>query len=66
MEAWFTSGACGGFIVAPAHFPEALDDFTRGVLPVLRARGLFRTEYRGSTLRDHLGLPVPVDRHACG
>ena len=66
MEAWFAGGACDGFVVAPAHFPEALDDFTRNVLPVLRARGLFRTEYRGSTLRDHLGLPVPVNRHARG
>ncbi len=66
MEAWFTGGACDGFIVAPAHFPEALDDFTRGVLPVLRARGLFRTEYRGPTLRDHLELPVPVNRYVRG
>lgn len=63
MEAWFTGGACDGFIVAPAHFPEALDDFTRGVLPLLQARGLFRMEYSGATLRDHLGLPVPANRH---
>ena len=66
MEAWFIGGACDGFIVAPAHFPEALDDFTSGVLPVLRARGLFRSEYHGPTLRDHLGLPVPVNRYARG
>lgn len=66
METWFSGGACDGFIVAPAHFPEALDDFTAGVLPVLRARGCFRTEYRGPTLRDHLGLPVPVNRHVRG
>jgi len=64
MQAWFTGGACDGFIVAPAHFPEALDDFIHGVLPVLQARGLFRTEYRGPTLRDHLGLPVPANRYA--
>ena len=66
MEEWFTGGACDGFVVAPAHFPEALDDFTRGVLPVLRERGLFRTEYSGPTLRDHLGLPVPANRHLLG
>lgn len=64
MEAWFAGGACDGFIVAPAHFPEALDDFTEGVLPVLRARGLFREAYSGTTLRDHLGLPVPANRYA--
>ena len=63
METWFTGGACDGFVVAPAHFPEALDDFTRDVLPVLQARGLFRTEYSGPTLRDHLGLPIPANRY---
>ena len=66
MEGWFRGGACDGFVVAPAHFPEALDDFTRGVIPVLRERGLFRTEYGGPTLRDHLGLPVPANRYRPG
>ena len=66
MESWFTGGACDGFVVAPAHFPEALDDFTDGVLPVLRKRGLFRTGYAGPTLRDHLGLPVPRNRYSTG
>ena len=64
MEEWFTGGACDGFVVAPAHFPEALDDFTSGVLPLLRARGLFREGYSGPTLRDHLGLPVARNRYA--
>ena len=63
MQTWFDRGACDGFIVAPAHFPAALDDFTRHVVPVLQRRGRFRTDYAGSTLRDHLGLPVPINRH---
>ncbi|MFD2427782.1 hypothetical protein ACFSUK_05275 [Sphingobium scionense] len=37
--------------------PGGLDDFTSRVVPELQRRGIFRTEYEGSTLRDHLGLP---------
>ncbi|EGH18211.1 NtaA/SnaA/SoxA family monooxygenase, partial [Pseudomonas savastanoi pv. glycinea str. race 4] len=33
-------------------------------MPVLQRRGLFRTEYSGNTLRENLGLEVPVNRHA--
>lgn len=63
MEEWFRGGACDGFILVPAHFPEAFDDFVHSVVPLLQARGLFRSEYRGRTLRAHLGLPVPENRH---
>ena len=63
MEEWFSTEACDGFIVAPAHFPQALDDFVDAVVPVLQERGSFRREYSGTTLRDHLGLPVPEYRH---
>ena len=65
MEAWFKTQACDGFIVVPAHFPEALDDFVDLVVPVLQERGLFRREYTGSTLREHFGLPEPRNRYAC-
>jgi hypothetical protein len=41
----------------PAYFPGAFDDFVNLVVPELQGRGLFRRDYRGSTLRDHLGLP---------
>ena len=64
MEEWFTTGACDGFMITPANFPSGLQDFTDLVLPLLQKRGLFRTEYEGKTLRDHLGLPVPVNRYA--
>ena len=63
MEEWFRGRACDGFILVPAHFPEAFDDFVRDVVPLLQARGLLRAGYGGRTLREHLGLPVPENRH---
>jgi N-acetyl-S-(2-succino)cysteine monooxygenase len=59
MEDWFRKEACDGFTVMPPYIPGALDDFCALVIPELQRRGLFRTEYEGSTLRDHLGLPKP-------
>ena len=41
--------------------PTGLDDFVELVIPELRRRGLFRREYEGTTLRDHLGLPRLVN-----
>jgi len=43
----------------PPWFPGAFDDFVKYVVPILQKRGLFRNEYAGRTLRDHLGLPRP-------
>jgi FMN-dependent oxidoreductase (nitrilotriacetate monooxygenase family) len=56
LEALFEAGAADGFIISPAFLPGAYDEFVEQVVPVLQARGLFRTEYEGTTLRDHLGL----------
>ncbi|MFH8337111.1 LLM class flavin-dependent oxidoreductase [Streptomyces sp. AM6-12] len=56
---WFESGAVDGFIVMPPSLPDGLDDFVDLVVPELRRRGLFRSAYEGSTLRDHLGLRRP-------
>ncbi len=64
MEAWFTQGGADGFNVMPPVLPGGLDDFITLVLPELRKRGLFRTEYEGRTLREHLGLAFPASRHA--
>lgn len=63
MEHWFRNGAADGFNVMPAWLPGSLTDFVDMVIPELQRRSLFRTEYEGATLRDHLGLPIPVGRH---
>lgn len=59
LEQWFESGAADGFIIIPPWLHAPLDAFTQQVVPILQKRGLFRTEYNGSTLREHLGLPRP-------
>ncbi len=51
-----TSGAADGFVISPAFLPETFDDFVDGVVPILQDKGLFRREYEGRTLRDHLGI----------
>jgi N-acetyl-S-(2-succino)cysteine monooxygenase len=59
LEEWFTAERADGFVVMPAYFPGAFDDFVDKVVPELQRRGLYRTEYTGATLRDHLGLERP-------
>jgi N-acetyl-S-(2-succino)cysteine monooxygenase len=59
FEEWFTAGRVDGFVVMPAYFPGAFDDFVDLVVPELQRRGLFRRDYAGATLRDHLGLARP-------
>jgi N-acetyl-S-(2-succino)cysteine monooxygenase len=56
FEDWFTGGLADGFIVMPAYFPGAFDDFVDKVVPELQRRGLFRKEYAGPTLRDHFAV----------
>ena len=48
--------ASDGFILAPHLTPSGIDEFADSVVPLLQERGVFRTEYQGTTLRDHLGL----------
>jgi len=59
LETWFTTGAADGFNVMPSHFPDGLTDFVDMVVPILQQRGLYRTEYEGTTLRDRMGLKRP-------
>lgn len=59
MERWFTSQAADGFMVVAPYLPGGFEAFTRGVVPILQERGLFRRAYEGATLRDHLGLARP-------
>ena len=62
IEDWFLDGAADGFNVMPPLFPTMLDVFTEEVIPILQCRGLFRTEYKGRTLREHYGLDRPAAR----
>ena len=64
MQAWFEQGACDGFNITPPRLPGGCEDFVDLVIPVLQRRGLFRTDYEGTTLRDNLGLPPAVSRYA--
>jgi FMN-dependent oxidoreductase (nitrilotriacetate monooxygenase family) len=64
IQLWFEQGAADGFNVMPPLFPQLLDDFTTRVVPILQERGLFRTDYAGSTLRDHYGLSRPESQYA--
>ncbi|MFC9745500.1 NtaA/DmoA family FMN-dependent monooxygenase [Streptomyces niveus] len=52
--------ASDGFILTPHLTPGGLDEFADTVVPLLQERGVFRTEYEGDTLRDHLGLREPA------
>ncbi|MCW2589958.1 MAG: FMNH2-dependent monooxygenase [Mycobacterium sp.] len=62
IVSWFEGGAADGFnIMAPA-LPSQLETFIEQVLPILRSKGLFREEYRGTTLREHYGLSVPANQ----
>lgn len=62
LERWFRDGAADGFNVMPPFFLGQFDAFAQGVVPVLQERGLFRADYTGATLRDHLGLARPAGR----
>ncbi len=59
LEERFRQGGADGFNVMPPTVPGGLTDFIELVLPELRRRGLFRSEYEGGTLRENLGLPYP-------
>jgi len=64
MEHWVASGASDGFMAAFPVLPDSLTEFTGTVIPELQRRGLFRTDYQGSTLRENLGLERPRNRYA--
>ncbi|MFF1599150.1 NtaA/DmoA family FMN-dependent monooxygenase [Streptomyces mirabilis] len=60
LDAFVMAGAADGFILVPHLTPGGLDEFVDRVVPLLQERGAFRTEYTGTTLRSHLGLPEPI------
>lgn len=63
IEAWFRGGVADGFNIMPPTLPSSLELFVDHVVPILRARGLFRTEYTATTLRGHYGLARPANSH---
>ncbi|KIX99584.1 uncharacterized protein Z520_04217 [Fonsecaea multimorphosa CBS 102226] len=62
MQLWLNEEACDGFTIALPFLPEGLDDVTQRLVPELQRRGIFRKDYEGTTLREHLGLPRPKNR----
>ncbi|WP_214402344.1 NtaA/DmoA family FMN-dependent monooxygenase [Pseudonocardia lacus] len=58
LDEFVQAGASDGFILVPHITPGGLDEFADTVVPLLQERGVFRTEYEGTTLREHLGLPA--------
>ncbi|VWB30241.1 monooxygenase [Burkholderia pseudomultivorans] len=61
---WFDAGAGDGFILGFPVQAQGVDDFIELVIPALEARGRYRRDLPGSTLRDHLGLPRKASRYA--
>ncbi|WP_122446474.1 LLM class flavin-dependent oxidoreductase [Pseudomonas viridiflava] len=62
LQTWFEQGAADGFNVLVPHLPGGLEDVARLLVPELQRRGLFRTEYEGTTLRENLGLQRSINR----
>jgi FMN-dependent oxidoreductase (nitrilotriacetate monooxygenase family) len=63
IEHWYDNGAADGFNIMAPVLPSGLEAFVDQVVPILRERGRFRTEYTGRTLREHYGLPRPANRN---
>lgn len=61
---WIDADVVDGFVVRPSTLPHTLDRIVDELVPILRSRGMFRTEYEGRTLRDHFHLPRPLNRYA--
>lgn len=59
LQAWFESRAADGFIIQGGT-PDTFPRFVEKVVPILQARGLFRTDYPGTTLLESLGLALPA------
>lgn len=62
MQEWLETEGSDGFNLMFPYLPGGLDAFVGKVVPELQRRGIFRTEYEGTTLRENLGLPRPGNR----
>jgi alkanesulfonate monooxygenase SsuD/methylene tetrahydromethanopterin reductase-like flavin-dependent oxidoreductase (luciferase family) len=61
IEQWFVEKGADGFNVVPPYLPSGFVDFANLVVPELQRRGIFKKDYEGKTLRDHLGLDRPIN-----
>jgi FMN-dependent oxidoreductase (nitrilotriacetate monooxygenase family) len=59
MQTWFEQGAADGFIIKFSHLPGGIREFSDEVIPLLQDAGIYRRDYSGTTLREHLGLSRP-------
>jgi alkanesulfonate monooxygenase len=64
MQEWIEADAADGFNIVPPYLPGGAEDFVDLVVPEMQDRGLYRTAYEGSTLRENLGVPIPASRYA--
>ena len=64
INRYVQADAADGYILVPHLTPHGLDRFVAEVVPHLQEMGVFRTDYEGPTLRDHLGLAMPVSSRA--
>ncbi|MCW2603144.1 MAG: F420-dependent methylene-tetrahydromethanopterin reductase [Pseudonocardiales bacterium] len=55
------TGAADGFNISPHLVPSSLSDIVDTLVPALQDRGVYRTAYEGTTLREHLAL-TPLNR----
>ncbi|MEU7557418.1 NtaA/DmoA family FMN-dependent monooxygenase [Streptomyces eurythermus] len=62
IDHFVRSDGADGFVLVPHLTPGGLDDFVDRVVPLLQEKGVFRRDYTGPTLRDHLGLPPGPER----
>ncbi|POS77338.1 dibenzothiophene desulfurization enzyme A [Diaporthe helianthi] len=62
MGRWLAEDGSDGFTVTFPFLPQGLDDVVERLVPELQRRGIFRQDYEGTTLREHLGLPRPKNR----
>lgn len=61
LQEWFENEAADGFNIMAPTFPQGFNDIVEQVIPELQRRGIFKTEYAGTTLRENLGLKRPVN-----
>ncbi|OWV94416.1 monooxygenase [Rhizobium sp. R72] len=61
MAQWLGERGSDGFNIVFPYLPQGLDDVVNQLVPELQRRGIFRQDYEGTTLREHLGLARPAN-----